>query len=137
MSIIEKATGSRSTRQRVAVTALLDELGDFCSAQDLYELLRKRGEHIGLTTVYRTLQLLVEEEKVDVLRSADGAITYRRCSTGHHHHLVCRQCGRTVEVQGAEMERWADRIAGDHDFVDIEHSFEIYGTCRDCAKNRK
>jgi Fur family ferric uptake transcriptional regulator len=134
VSIAEKATVIRSTRQRVAVAALLDELGDFCSAQEVYEQLRKRGERIGLTTVYRALQLLAEEERVDVLRGGDGETTYRRCSTGHHHHLVCRKCGRTVEVQGAEMERWADRIANDHDFVDIEHSFEIYGTCRDCAQ---
>lgn len=133
----EKAPATRSTRQRVAVDLLLGELDDFCSAQALYELLLNRGEHIGLTTVYRALQSLVEEEKVDVLRGADGAITYRRCSTGHHHHLVCRQCGRTVEVQGAEMERWADRVANAHDFVDIEHSFEIYGTCGDCANSPK
>lgn len=134
MSVIEKATGIRSTRQRVAVVALLDELGDFCSAQELYELLRKRGERIGLTTVYRALQLLAEEERVDVLRGSDGETTYRRCSTGHHHHLVCRKCGRTVEVQGSAMEQWADRIADDNDFVDIEHSFEIYGTCQECAQ---
>jgi Fur family ferric uptake transcriptional regulator len=115
------------------VSAVLDEIDDFRSAQQVHELLRERGERVGLTTVYRSLQMLADAHQVDVLRGADGETSYRRCSTGHHHHLVCRQCGRTVEVDGPALERWAEQVAADHGFVDVSHTFEIFGTCGDCG----
>ena len=65
------------------------------------------GDRIGLTTVYRTLQPMVDAGELDALRTADGETAYRRCSNGHHHHLVCRTCGRTVEVSGPAVEKWA------------------------------
>lgn len=123
----------RSTRQRAALSAVLDELENFRSAQDLHALLRQRGEGIGLATVYRTLQALADGGEVDVLRSADGEAVYRRCSSGHHHHLVCRRCGRTVEVAGPAVERWAARVATEHGFTAVSHTLEIVGTCADCA----
>ena len=123
----------RATRQRAAVAAALDESSEFRSAQDLHALLRGRGENIGLTTVYRTLLGLAEAGAVDVLRHADGEAVYRRCSTGHHHHLVCRRCGRTVEVEGPAVERWADKVAQEHGFRDVEHTVEVFGTCASCA----
>jgi Fur family ferric uptake transcriptional regulator len=126
----------RSTRQRAAVSAVLDELDGFRSAQDLHAMLRQRGEGIGLTTVYRTLQALSEAGEVDVLRTDDGESVYRRCSTGHHHHLVCRSCGRTVEVEGPTVERWADRVATENGFVDVSHTLEVFGTCDACAAGR-
>jgi Fur family ferric uptake transcriptional regulator len=126
----------RSTRQRAAVSAVLDELDGFRSAQDLHAMLRQRGEGIGLTTVYRTLQALSEAGEVDVLRTDDGESVYRRCSTGHHHHLVCRSCGRTVEVEGPTVERWADRVATENGFVDVSHTLEVFGTCDACAARR-
>ena len=97
--------GVRSTRQRSAISSLLDDIDEFRSAQDLHEELRRRGENIGLTTVYRTLQALADAGTVDVLRTDTGESVYRRCSSGHHHHVVCRGCGYTVEVEGPAVER--------------------------------
>jgi len=133
MVIAGSGPAVRSTRQREAVAALLDELEDFRSAQEVHDLLRQRGERVGLTTVYRSLQMLADAKEVDVLRTADGETAYRRCSRGHHHHLVCRSCGRTVEVDGPAVERWADRVATEHGFVAVSHTLEIFGTCADCA----
>jgi Fur family transcriptional regulator, ferric uptake regulator len=124
----------RSTRQRAAVSALLAETDEFRSAQDLHDLLRRRGDSVGLTTVYRTLQALTEAGEVDVLRTDDGEAVYRRCSTGHHHHLVCRGCGRTVEVAGPTVERWADQVAAQHGFTEVSHTLEVFGTCADCRR---
>ncbi|NHD18524.1 MULTISPECIES: Fur family transcriptional regulator [unclassified Actinopolyspora] len=124
--------GLRATKQRAAVSRLLDEIDDFRSAQELYDQLRNRGEGIGLTTVYRTLQSLAEAGEVDVLRSDSGESVYRKCSDHHHHHLVCRHCGRTVEVADPPMEDWTERIAGEHGFSDVHHTVEIIGTCADC-----
>jgi Fur family ferric uptake transcriptional regulator len=123
----------RVTRQRRAVDSALGDVDGFRSAQQIHELLRGRGDKVGLTTVYRTLQAMAEAEEVDVLRSDEGEALYRRCSSGHHHHLVCRDCGRTVEVEGPAVEHWADRVAAEHDFARVSHTLEIFGSCRDCA----
>ena len=123
----------RATRQRAAVAAALDAVSDFRSAQELHDLLKQRGENVGLTTVYRTLQALAESGEVDVLRTGDGESIYRRCSGGHHHHLVCRICGRAVEVEGPAVERWADKVAAEHGFTDVSHTVEIFGRCADCG----
>lgn len=128
--------GRRSTRQRAAVVDLLADIADFRSAQELYDELRKRGDEIGLTTVYRTLQSLADAGEVDVLRTDSGEAMYRRCSAHHHHHLVCRHCGRTVEVEGLAVERWAEKVAASNGFSDISHTIEIVGVCADCAANR-
>jgi Fur family ferric uptake transcriptional regulator len=128
------ATGpaARNTRQRGALSALLGELDGFHSAQELHAMLRSRGAAVGLTTVYRTLQALAEAGEVDVMRPAGGDHLYRRCSDGHHHHLVCRSCGRTVEVLGSAVERWAEHVAAEHGYADVSHTLEIFGTCADC-----
>ncbi|WP_171161729.1 Fur family transcriptional regulator [Streptomyces sp. I05A-00742] len=125
----------RATKQRAAVAAALDEVDEFRSAQELHDMLRHRGASVGLTTVYRTLQSLADAGEVDVLRTSEGEAVYRRCSSGHHHHLVCRLCGKAVEVEGPAVETWADSIAREHGFVDIAHTVEIFGTCGDCARN--
>jgi len=122
----------RSTRQRTAVNEVLGELAEFRTAQQLHDELRRQGNSIGLTTVYRTLQALADTGDVDVIRTGDGEAAYRRCSTGHHHHLVCRSCGRTVEVSGPAVERWANAIATEHGFRDVSHDLEIFGTCSSC-----
>ena len=127
------APARRTTRQRSAVLALLEELDDFRSAQDLHAQLRARGDSVGLATVYRTLQTLVDDGQVDVLRGGDGEAVYRRCSPVHHHHLVCRSCGRTVEVPDPPVERWAAKIAAEHGFADVQHYLEVFGTCGPCS----
>ena len=123
----------RNTRQRGAVSALLAETEGFHSAQDLHAMLRSRGEAVGLTTVYRTLVALADAGEIDVMHTAGGENLYRRCSDGHHHHLVCRSCGRTVEVLGPAVEMWADKVAAQHGYTDVSHTLEIFGTCPACA----
>jgi Fur family ferric uptake transcriptional regulator len=126
--------GLRATKQRAAVSKLLSQIDDFRSAQELHDQLRRQGEGIGLTTVYRTLQSLVDAGEVDVLRTDSGEAVYRRCSTHHHHHLVCRHCGRTVEVADPPVEDWAERIAEEYGFQNVRHTVEIVGTCQDCYR---
>jgi Fur family ferric uptake transcriptional regulator len=127
----------RATRQRAAVSALLDRLDDFRSAQEIHEELRRDGKGIGLTTVYRTLQNLAESGELDVLRTDSGEAVYRRCSRHHHHHVVCRRCGRTVEVEGPVVESWAQGVAEENGFSDISHTVEIFGVCAPCRAERR
>jgi Fur family ferric uptake transcriptional regulator len=123
----------RKTRQRAAVDAILERTDQFRTASQIHDNLRHEGQNIGLTTVYRTLQMMTDSDQLDVIRTDDGEAAYRRCSSGHHHHLVCRSCGRTVEVQGPAIERWTSQIADEHAFTDVQHNLEIFGTCAACA----
>lgn len=123
----------RATRQRAAISALLENLDDFRSAQELHDELRKRGEGIGLTTVYRTLQQMAATGTVDTLRTDTGESVYRLCSDHHHHHLVCRACGSTVEIQGSQVEKWAAEVARKHGFTEVTHTVEIFGLCSRCG----
>jgi Fur family ferric uptake transcriptional regulator len=126
------AGAQRKTRQRAAVEEILSDRHDFRTAQQIHDDLRHQGARIGLATVYRTLQLMTEVDELDAIRTNDGETAYRRCSTGHHHHLVCRICGRTVEVSGPAVERWANAVAAQHGFREISHDLEIFGTCNTC-----
>ncbi|MDO3394615.1 transcriptional repressor [Nocardioides sp. SOB44] len=123
----------RSTRQRTLVRDLVGELDSLRSAQEIHALLRERGESVGLSTVYRALQALAEDDEVDVVRNEQGEVLYRQCSVKHHHHLVCRSCGRAVELVGPTVERWADQAASEHGFTDVTHTVELFGVCPRCA----
>ena len=126
------APAQRRTRQRAAVDEILAGRHEFRTAQEIHDDLRHRGDRVGLTTVYRTLQAMTEAGELDAIRNAEGETAYRRCSTGHHHHLVCRNCGRTVEVSGPAVETWASAVAQQHGFRDVSHDLEIFGTCDRC-----
>src|SRR5580692_8355956 len=97
-------------------------------------LLQRQGEHVGLTTVYRHLQALSEQGSIDAIRDASGETLYRQCGTSvHHHHLTCRNCGRSVEVEGRAVEQWAERVAAEAGFTDVGHTVELFGLCPQCA----
>ncbi|ROZ63050.1 transcriptional repressor [Kocuria soli] len=130
----EPTTGqARNTKQRRAVRAALNSRTDFISTQELHSRLRDRGERVSLATTYRVLQSLAEAGEVDVLRNDDGEAIYRRCEAKHHHHhLVCRACGATVELEAPAVEAWAERTASAHGYTDLDHTIEIVGLCRQC-----
>jgi Fur family ferric uptake transcriptional regulator len=130
------APAPRNTRQRRALLAELGSSGGFRSAQDIHAALREQGESVGLATVYRALQALVDAGEVDLVKADAGEAVYRLCSSEHHHHLVCRQCGRTVEVTGPAVERWASRVADDHGYSEVSHTLELFGTCPECRGAR-
>ncbi len=124
----------RRTRQRTAVAAAIADVDDFVTAQRLHDLMRASGESIGLTTVYRTLQALAESGDLDQRVTPDGEASYRRCSATHHHHLVCRRCGTTVEISGSAVEAWATRTARAHGFSGVDHTVELTGLCPRCSE---
>lgn len=125
----------RTTRQRTAVLAVLDDLDSFRSAQQIHAELARRGDAVGLSTVYRCLTTLAGDGDVDTLLLDDGESVYRRCSSEHHHHLVCRDCGRTIEIAGPAVERWANATAREHGFSDVSHTLEIFGRCSSCSSS--
>ena len=129
-----KTVTGRATRQGRAIEQLLSDADVFLSAQDIYARLRDEGHTVGLATVYRHLQRLTAEARIDAVKGDDDQFVYRLCaSVHHHHHLVCRQCRRSTELESAEVERWAASQASRFGYTDVEHTVEIFGVCAECG----
>jgi Fur family transcriptional regulator, ferric uptake regulator len=127
-------TLKRNTWQKSAVKQALSEESGFRSAQQLHQVLKTSGPAIGLATVYRALSDLVAVGEADSLQSSDGEMLYRACGEGHHHHLICRNCGKTVEIEAKKLEAWADQVAKEYGFSNSNHVIDIFGNCPSCQK---
>jgi Fur family transcriptional regulator, ferric uptake regulator len=123
--------GLRATRQRIAVLEVLSQADD-ATAQQVHEALRQRGERVGLATVYRTLAALSERGVVDELSHHPREACYRLCGEGHHHHFVCSECHRVVELGDCDLEPWLAGLGQAHGFTVTAHTVELAGTCSDC-----
>jgi Fur family ferric uptake transcriptional regulator len=124
---------TRNTAQRREVIGVLGRVQGFVSAQDLHELIIKDGGQISLATVYTQLRKLVDSKDVDIVMTDRGESLYRRCVVDvHHHHLACRNCGATVEVDAPQLEKWASEIANKNGFKDLRHVIELNGICQKC-----
>ena len=139
----------RQTRQKDAIRDVLNGCDEFISAQELHRKLEDRGEHIGLATVYRQLNALAEAGRADTVRldgrrvaferftRLDGQQLFRLCGDdGHHHHLVCTNCGKTVEIE-SPSESWLKGISDKYGFTIERHTLEVFGLCEDCRKADK
>lgn len=128
----------RNTWQKRAIDEILDSNSDFLSAQQVHQSVAASGRTVSLATVYRVLQSQVEDGVVDILALDDGQTLFRKCaSTGHHHHLVCRNCRATEEIEAPKIEQWADHVGHDFGYTEIDHTLEIYGLCPQCATNHQ
>jgi len=127
-------TVKRNTWQREAVREALGESEAFVSAQALHSALREGGSSIGLATVYRALADLATEGEADSLQQ-EGESLYRACTPGtHHHHLICRNCGLTVEIEADAVEEWARTVAADNGFTQPNHVVDVFGLCANCSR---
>lgn len=123
----------RNTWQREAVRAALRESDGFIAAQPLHQRLRDGGSPIGLATVYRALADLADTGEADAL-AQDGESLFRACeSPRHHHHLICRMCGRTVEVEADGVEEWARAVASVNGYTEPSHTIDVFGLCPVCS----
>jgi Fur family ferric uptake transcriptional regulator len=123
----------RNTWQREAVREALGTREGFVSAQSLHSALREGGSSIGLATVYRALADLAVEGEADSLQQ-EGESLYRACTPGtHHHHLICRNCGLTVEIEADAVEQWARQVASEHGFTQPNHVVDVFGLCAECS----
>ena len=128
-----KSTGLKATLPRLKILEVFQQGSQrHMTAEDVFRVLLEERSDIGLATVYRGLQWLVDAGLVDSIRNSEGETTYRRCSPVHHHHLICRRCGRAVEVAGEPLEVWSRQVAAEHGFREPEHFVEVYGICSSC-----
>ena len=126
-------TEKRNTWQKTAVLDELSNTEEFVSAQELHQKISKSGKKLGLTTVYRALTEMVEQGLADSLSLSDGEMRYRICTPEHHHHLICRVCGKTVEFDLPGFEELAQSVAKQNSFTELSHEIELFGVCKDCG----
>ena len=79
---------------------------------------------------------MAEKEDIDAIKSAEGETLYRHCgqNDGHHHHLICSECGLTITVEGPTIESWTEKVAKENGFSEISHKVDIFGLCKKCSK---
>lgn len=123
---------SRRTEQRQAILDALRASDRPVSAQELHTEL----PGVGLATVYRNLQRLADEGTADTLRRDSGEVAFLICDDGHHHHLTCRACGRVEQIRDCRLDDWAERVARDHGYAEVEHRAELVGLCTGCRGSR-
>jgi Fur family transcriptional regulator, ferric uptake regulator len=127
--------GQRKTHQKDLISTHLAELAgdgvDF-SVEELWQDLRQTDPHMGRTTVFRAVEMLVNQGLLNRIDFADGSHKYRACAEGHHHHLTCVQCHRVVDIDFCLPINQLSLIGAQNDFVIEGHSLTLFGRCPDC-----
>lgn len=138
---ILKEKGLKVTNQRLLVLEVLAKSPDkHLTAEEIYEEVKSDYPEIGLATVYRTIQLLLELELVDSINLNDGCIRYEIGhlydgeTRHHHHHLICKKCGRVVSFEDDLLEDLENRIMETRQFQVTDHEVKFYGYCKECLK---
>ncbi|MCI8584572.1 MAG: transcriptional repressor [Lachnospiraceae bacterium] len=136
-----RGKGLKVTAQRIAVLSVLSEKPDsHLTAEEIYDLVRVGSPDIGLATVYRTIQMLLELKIIDRIYLDDGYVRYELGNvyetedSHHHHHLICVKCGRVMSFQGDLLEAFEMRMEEETGFQIQDHDVKLYGLCKDCQK---
>ena len=125
--------GLKRTAQRDLILDVFLGTDEHLSSEDLYRLVQEKDPTIGQTTVYRTLKLMTEAGIAREVRFGDGKTRYERNSKlPHHHHMICVECGHTIEFLSSELEAIQNEIAAKYRFEPKQHSLRIFGLCADC-----
>lgn len=127
-----RAGGARLTRQRAAVLAAIERSEGHLGVRDVLAAVRRTGHRIGLTTVYRTLELFARLQLIRKVHLSDGCQRYVSARAGHGHHLICFRCGRVVEFSGCRLGGFIERVAARAQFVIEDHWLELFGRCKRC-----
>lgn len=133
-----RRVGLKQTAQRDVILRALLDTRDHLSTDELYRLVKKKDDTIGFTTVYRTLKLLAECGLASEVAFNDGITRYEAVyNRRNHHHMVCTECGSSVEFFSPEIERLEQEIGRANHYAATRHMFQIYGVCEACQKKGK
>jgi Fur family ferric uptake transcriptional regulator len=121
-----------STRPREQIVAILRKEQRYLSASEIHDLLKKGRAKVSLSTVYRTLDLLETKGEASSRIDERGEATYVGCAPTHHHHAICRKCGKVEELDCEALERIARELRSHHGFELDAHEMEFFGTCASC-----
>jgi len=130
-----KRVGLKHTGQRDIILRTFLETHDHLSTEDLHHLVQRTDPRVGFTTVYRTLKLLAECGLASEVAFNDGVTRYEhQYNRRSHHHMVCTDCGSSVEFFSPEIEKVEREIGRKHCYVTTRHTFQVYGLCEQCQK---
>jgi Fur family ferric uptake transcriptional regulator len=134
LDTLEEAGYRRGGARRVVVD-LLGRQNCCMSAQEIFDRLRRARRPVGIASVYRTLETLADLRLVKRIDTGDGIARYEpaRPDGDHHHHLVCRDCGKVEAFSDARLERAIDKVAGGLGYAVEAHEVVLTGACADCA----
>jgi len=126
--------GYRMTPQRMMILSAVQGATDHISAEEIYSQVRSTYRHLNLSTVYRTLELLKNLKLVTESDFGEGKVRYHSAEKGHHHHLVCRNCGDVIDVNEAAFTALTEKLSSDYSFTaDLRH-LTIFGQCARCRR---
>ena len=140
---ILKKKGLKVTRQRLVVLEVLAENPQkHLTAEEIYERVKAENPDIGLATVYRTVQLLLELELIERINLDDGFVRYEIGDTQgrehhRHHHLICLRCGGVTAFQKDMLEALETGVQAALGFQVTDHEVKLYGICKDCSEKEK
>jgi Fur family transcriptional regulator, ferric uptake regulator len=126
------ASGYRITPPLRTLVEILVSSPRALGAADLYDLGRRQVPHLGLVTVYRSLEKLEELGLVQRVHQANGCHAYLRAAPGHVHLLLCTCCGRVAYFEGDDLTGLIEKVAGQSGFTIHEHWLQLHGLCEDC-----
>ncbi|HEX9091568.1 MAG TPA: Fur family transcriptional regulator [Anaerolineales bacterium] len=127
-----RSKGYRITHQRELVIEAIAHSGNHVNAEEVFTRIRGKYHSVNITTVYRTLELLVEQGLASRIELGAGRVIYATYQHGSHIHLVCRQCGQVLDANQDLLLALTDQLnAGYHFAADLQH-ISVLGLCRTC-----
>ena len=133
-----RRVGLKQTEQRNAILRTFLETREHLSIDELHRLVKKTDPRIGFTTVYRTLKLLAGCGLASEVAFHDGIARYEhQYNRRSHHHMVCTECGASVEFFSEQVGAIEREIGHKHRYVTTRHTFQIYGVCEECRDRKK
>ncbi|OGO44260.1 MAG: transcriptional repressor [Chloroflexi bacterium RBG_16_60_22] len=128
--------GYRLTPQRLMILSAIEGSEDHISAEEIYAQVAASYPHVNISTVYRTLELLKKLGMVYEIDLGEGRIRYHAEGSGHHHHLVCQNCNRVIDIDESTLSSLRDILLRDYSFrAELRH-VAIFGFCEDCRRGR-
>jgi len=126
--------GYRLTPQRMMILSAIENSDDHISAEEIYAQVVAKYSNVNISTVYRTLELLKRLGLVTETDLGEGRVRYHPADKGHHHHLVCKECGAIIDLDESVMASVKDTLLREYKFIaDLEH-LAILGRCVNCSK---
>jgi Fur family ferric uptake transcriptional regulator len=126
--------GYRLTPQRIMVISAIEDSDGHISAEEIYAQVIAKYPNVNISTVYRTLELLKQLGLVTVTDLGEGRVRYHPAGKGHHHHLVCQQCGAIIDLEESILSDLKSALLREYQFsADLRH-LAIFGRCVNCSK---
>ncbi|MCF7923579.1 MAG: transcriptional repressor [Candidatus Izimaplasma sp.] len=134
---IENA-GLKKTKYRVNIIDLLEKADGLLSASDIHQLLIDNDIQMDLSTVYRTLEKLTENNiinRIELEKEKQSLYEYNR--EKHHHFMICKSCNKIETIYDCPLTKYEEDIKAHSDFLITGHKIEFYGYCKNCRKRLK